>query len=207
MTLFRKEVICAGAMFDGPKLPAGPFGCILADPPWAFRTFGGKLATPHRGPNDHYITTQTTSLSEIPVANVCAEDCALFMWVVDSHMEEAFALGTAWGFRFKTCAFVWMKSREGYDPVPGMGYWTRKQTEQCWLFTRGSPKRLSKGVSQVIHCERGVHSAKPDRTYERIEALVDGPYLELFARTQRKGWSAWGNQIGIRDGSLPFEVA
>lgn len=181
-------------------LPPGPFGCILADPPWAFRTYGGNNATPHRGAHDHYITTETADLSRIALSPVVAKDAALFMWVVDSHFTEALDLGRSWGFEFKTCAFVWLKSREGYDPVPGMGYWTRKQTEQCWLFTRGKPKRLGKGVNQVIHCPRGAHSAKPEIQYERIEALVGGPYLELFSRNTRPGWSSWGNQVGIRDG-------
>lgn len=189
------------------ELPSGPFGAIYADPPWAFKAWGGdrQLATSAKGA--HYETTDTVDLARLPILSVAARDCALLMWLMDSHVLEAIDLARAWGFEFKTIAFVWLKSREGYDPVPGMGYWTRKQTEQCWLFTRGKPKRLSKGVSQVIHCERGAHSAKPDRTYERIEALVGGPYLELFARTQRPGWSSWGLEVGIRDGSLPFDAA
>lgn len=184
-------------------LPEGTFGCILADPPWAFKTFVGKRTTPHRGAMEHYGVTETTALCEIPVASVAAKDCALFMWVVDSHLDEALQLGAAWGFTFKTCAFVLFKSRgENVSPKPSMGYWTRKQTEQCWLFTKGSPKRHSMGVEQALFCGRGAHSAKPDRTYERIEALVGGPYLELFARSQRVGWSAWGNEVGVRDGGL-----
>jgi N6-adenosine-specific RNA methylase IME4 len=75
-----------------------------------------------------------------------------------------------------------------------MGYWSRKQTEICLLFTRGSPRRLGKGVRQLIVAPRREHSRKPDERYERIEALVNGPYLELFARTSRPGWSAWGNE-------------
>lgn len=183
-------------------LPAGPFGCILADPPWAFNTFSGKSCTPHRGAHDHYPTTKTADLGKIPVRDLTAPDAALFMWVVDSHLTEAIDLAAAWGFGFKTCAFVWVKSKAGGWAHVGMGYWTRKQTEQCWLFTKGSPKRLSKGVEQIIHCPRGAHSAKPDLQYERIEALVGGPYLELFARSARPGWSAWGNEVGVRDGSL-----
>jgi N6-adenosine-specific RNA methylase IME4 len=185
--------------------PAGPFGCILADPPWAFKTYSGQRQTPHRdhrGAGDHYGVSETSDLCLLPVGDVAAKDAALFMWVVDSHLPDALSLAKAWGFEFKTCAFVWVKSRDGYDPVPGMGYWTRKQTEQCWLFTRGKPKRLGKGVMQIIHCPRGAHSAKPDRQYERIEALVGGPYLEMFARSQRLGWTAWGNEVGIRDGGL-----
>jgi N6-adenosine-specific RNA methylase IME4 len=173
------------------------------DPPWSFRTFSEKsCTTPHRGAEDHYGVMDAAALRALPVATVAAPDCALFMWVVDNHLDEAFALGAAYGFTFKTCAFVWVKSREGGWAVPGMGYWTRKQTEQCWLFTKGSPKRLSKGVQQIIHCPRGAHSAKPDRAYEHIEALVGGPYLELFARSARPGWTAWGNEVGKRDGPL-----
>lgn len=183
-------------------LPAGPFSCVLADPPWAFKTYGGKLSTPHRGAHDHYVTTVTSSLAEIPVADVCAPDCALFMWTIGSHLAESIELGQAWGFKYKTIAFVWMKSREGGYPHIGMGYWTRSQTEICLLFTRGKPKRLGKGVQQLIHCPRGAHSAKPDQQYDLIERLVGGPRLELFARSERPGWSSWGNEVGKRDGSL-----
>lgn len=109
----------------------------------------------------------------------------------------------AWGFRFiRSEVFIWVKSREGYSPKLAMGYWSRNGGEIAALFTRGSPKRLSKGVEQIIHCPRGAHSAKPDLQYERIEALVGGPYLELFARSARPNWSAWGNEVGVRDGSL-----
>jgi N6-adenosine-specific RNA methylase IME4 len=180
----------------------GGFACVLADPPWAFETWGGKHCTPHRGAHDHYGTEVVGDIAEIPLVDVCAADCALFMWIVDSHVPDGVALANAWGFTFKTVAFVWSKARDGFDPVPRMGYWTRKQTEQCWLFTRGSPKRLAKDVAQLIHCPRGSHSAKPDEQYDRIERLVAGPYLELFARSRRDGWSSWGNEVGARDGPL-----
>ena len=190
-------------------LPTGPFGCILADPPWAFKTFSGKRGTPHRSANDHYVTTDTRVLADMPVASVAAKDCALFMWVVDSHLDQALDLGRAWGFGFKTVAFIWLKEAENgrqldiwngeSDPCIGMGYWTRKQAEICLLFTRGKPARLGKGVRQVIRDRRREHSRKPDEQYERIEALVGGPYLELFARQSRPGWSAWGNEVGKFD--------
>lgn len=187
-------------------LPSGPFGCVLADPPWSFKTYGGKPGFVHRGAHQHYGTTETDALTSLPVKATLAKDAALFMWVVDSHFEDAIALGKAWGFGFKTCAFVWVKSKEGGWPHVGMGYWTRKQTEQCWLFTRGSPKRLDKGVQQIIHCPRGAHSAKPEQQYGLVERLVGGPYLEMFSRTSRPNWTAWGNETGKRDASL-FEAA
>jgi N6-adenosine-specific RNA methylase IME4 len=183
----------------------GGFSCILADPPWHFNAYDGKggLATNARKwglAPVHYATTTTDELMQIPVRDVAAKDCALFMWVVDANMEQAFQLAEAWGFKFVTCAFVWVKDREGFSPWPSLGYWTRKQCEQLWMFKRGAPKRLRKDVEQIIFCKRGAHSAKPEIQYERIEALVGGPYLELFARTTRPNWSSWGNQVGVRDG-------
>jgi N6-adenosine-specific RNA methylase IME4 len=169
------------------------YGAILIDPPWAFRTFSGKDGIPKRGHNGaanyyYYSTMSMDELKRLPVGFNAADNCALFMWVVDSHFPEALALGEAWGFGFKTCAFVWSKGKIG------MGYWTRKQTEQCWLFTRGKPSRLSKAVRQVIEAPRREHSRKPDEQYERIEALVGGPYLEMFARQRRPGWDVWGDE-------------
>ena len=77
----------------------------------------------------------------------------------------------------------------------GMGYWTRANTEPCLLATRGKPKRLNADVRQAIITPRRQHSRKPDGVYGRIERLVAGPYLELFARTRRFGWDAWGNEV------------
>lgn len=187
-------------------LPSGPFGCILADPPWSFLTWNGKAGTPHRGAHDHYAVMSAADLRLLPVAASSARDCALFMWAVDSHLDVAIRLGEAWGFEFKTVAFVWTKLLETaaqfgfFPPEPrhriGMGFWTRKQAELCLLFTRGTPKRRSKAVRQIIASPRREHSRKPDEQYERIEALVAGPYLELFARHTRPGWTAWGNEVG-----------
>lgn len=188
-------------------LPSGPFGCILADPPWAFRTFSGENMTPHRCAEDHYKTVDLDGLKSLPVASVAADDCALFMWIVGSHLAESIELATAWGFSFKTDAFYWIKQRlrdadqidlftdDIPEPRMGFGYWTRKQVEPCWLFTRGNPRRLNKGVRQAIVEPRREHSRKPDEQYARIEQLVVGPYLELFARQSWLGWSAWGNQV------------
>lgn len=176
-------------------LPSGPFGCILADPPWSFKTWSGKTGTPHRTANDHYVTTATSRLIDIPVADVASPDCALFMWVVDSHIPDAIELGRAWGFEMKTRAFTWRKLAANGQARIGMGYWTRKQTELCFLFTRGKPRRKDKGVREIIDAPRREHSRKPDEQYSRIERLVDGPYLELFARQAWPGWAAWGNQV------------
>lgn len=180
-------------------LPPGPFGCVLADPPWSFKTWSGKTGTPHRTANDHYATTHTDDLKRIPVADVVAKDAALLMWVVSSHIGDAIELGEAWGFGLKSLGPVWQKTTNLGTPKIGMGYWFRQQIEICLFFTRGKPKRLSMGVRQLIIAPRREHSRKPDEQYERIEALVGGPYLELFARNTRPGWSSWGNEVGKFD--------
>lgn len=182
-------------MSDMLALPkAGQYGCILADPPWLFKTWSGKTCTSHRTANDHYKTAQSNQLMALPVRDIAGNDCAMFMWSVDSHVDQAIGLAEGWGFAFKTIAFVWAKTNaNGTFPI-GMGYWSRKQTETCLLFTRGKPRRMDKGVRQLIVAPRREHSRKPDEQYERIERLVAGPYLELFARQTRPGWDAWGNE-------------
>ena len=185
-------------------LPPGPFGCILADPPWSFRTWNGKRGTPHRGAHDHYETMTRLDLLALPVADVAAKDCVLFMWVVSSHWHEALALGRAWGFAPKSLAFVWEKTTRSGFPKIGMGYWTRQQAEVCLLFTRGKPQRRAKGVRQLIKSPRRDSSRKPDAIYRRIEQLVDGPYLELFARQAWPGWAAWGNDVSLYEPGAPM---
>lgn len=184
-------------------LDTGSYGVILADPPWPFRIYSGTDNTPHRTEEDHYQTMSIEGLMQIPVARLAAPDCALFMWVVDAQLHRAIELGNAWGFLYKTRAFEWIKTKKdveirddgGYAEVDyrmGMGYWTRKQTESCLLFTRGSPRRLDKGVRQIIAAPIREHSRKPDEAYRRIERLVAGPYVELFATRRWPGWHGWG---------------
>ena len=175
-------------------LPRHHYGAILADPPWSFRSWSGKTGTAHRTSNDHYITRSFDELCLFPVVTLGAKDCALFLWVVDSHLEIAMRLGRAWGFEFKTRGFTWRKLTSKGNPMIGMGYWTRKQTELCLIFTRGKPKVLNHDVRELIDAPRREHSRKPDEIYPRIERLVAGPYLDLFARSRRDGWSSWGNE-------------
>lgn len=170
-------------------LPAGRFGAILADPPWAFRTYGKKDVAPARG-EQPYSVMSLDDIKALPVADVAAKDCLLFMWTVSHLQAPAFEVAAAWGFSPVSIAFIWDKGRMG------MGYWTRQEAEVCHLFKRGKPKRIGKGVRSVIRAARREHSRKPDEQYERIEQLVAGPYLEMFARQARHGWSAWGDQVG-----------
>lgn len=182
--------------------PAGLFGAILADPPWQTVNYASK-GLPQRGDVQHYDTMDLDALKALPVSDIAAKDCALVMWVISSHLDQALDLGKAWGFVFKTHAFTWRKVKKSIEPEDyedddatrmGMGRWTRKETEIALLFTRGAPRRKSGGVREIINMPRREHSRKPDEIFTRVEELVAGPYLELFARQARPGWHAWGDQ-------------
>ncbi len=182
-------------------LPRGHFKAIYADPPWRFIGYWSKPVVPARG-DQPYETLGRGDLASLPVGDLAAEDCALFAWVTWPTLEHALNVIRAWGFTYKTCAFAWVKAdarqveffHDDVDPFMGLGYWTRSNSEVCLLATRGKPKRLNADVRQAIVEPRREHSRKPDCVPGRIERLVDGPYLELFARTQRSGWTTWGNE-------------
>jgi len=141
----------------------------------------------------------------LPVGDLAAQNSALFLWATDPLLPEAFKLIDAWGFNYKTIAFVWAKLNASApkltfserDFFTGMGYWTRANPELCLLATKGKPKRLSKAVRRLVIDHRREHSRKPDSVAERIVDLMgDVPRIELFARDQRTGWEIWGNETG-----------
>jgi N6-adenosine-specific RNA methylase IME4 len=125
------------------------------------------------------------------------------MWATDPLLPRALDLIRAWGFEYKTVAFYWVKlnasPRHGADFFTGLGYWTRANPEQCLLATRGKPPRRAKNVRRLVVESRREHSRKPDCVRDRIEQLVDGPYLEIFARETKRGWDCWGNQAALFD--------
>ena len=133
----------------------------------------------------------------LPVAEITAEDCALFIWATMPKLKDAFAVIEAWGFKFKTAAFVWIKLNPNSDRLFwGMGAWTRSNAELCLLATKGQPQRKSASVHQVIISHLEEHSKKPEEARRRIEALMgDVPKIELFARRTSPGWDVWGNEV------------
>jgi N6-adenosine-specific RNA methylase IME4 len=195
---------------DFDDLPKNHFGAILADPPWHFQAWysGGKRIKNgkpvyDRAATKHYETMKEAEIAALPVGSLAAENCVLFLWICWPTLEQSLRVMQAWGFTYKTCAFAWMKGNatqiELFDDamIPDMllGYWTRSNTEMCLLGTKGNPKRTAADIRQAIFEPRRQHSRKPDGIYERIEALVAGPYLELFARRTRREWTSWGNQV------------
>jgi len=183
----------------------GPYAIIYADPPWHFQTWGEGG---NRNVTSKYPTMSREEMCALPVSEWADEDCALFMWIVWPKLFEAVDVMKAWGFTYKTCAFCWLKAdpyrlfADEKTPFAGMGYWTRANSEVCLLGTRGKPKRQSASVRQGIISPRREHSRKPDEIPDRIvELMGDLPRLEMFARTRREGWDAWGNETD------KFEVA
>lgn len=189
-------------MFDG--LPRKHFRAILADPPWHFAAWSKYTdlsdGTKTRATERFYRTMSKDEIAAMPVSELAADDCVLFLWVCWPMLFDAIQAVEGWGFTYKTCAFSWMKAdpyrlfADEKTPFAGLGYWTRANTEPCLLATRGKPKRLNADVRQGIIAPRREHSRKPDEIHGRIERLVAGPYLELFARSERPGWTVWGNE-------------
>lgn len=189
-------------MIDMNNLPRSHYGAILADPPWSFVSWSENGEG--RSAKRHYGTMDVKEMVRLPVSDLAAKDCALFCWATWPQLKSALWLMSAWGFEYKTCAFNWIKGNgtqiELFDdeiiPSMKMGYWTRSSSEVCLLATRGKPKRLNADVRQGIIAPAREHSRKPDGIHSRIERLVAGPYLELFARAPRTGWTVWGNETG-----------
>lgn len=176
------------------------YSVILADPPWAFRAWSNKGMG--RSAEQHYPTMGVEDIKALSVADLAAEDCVLFLWATFPMLKEAFAVIDAWGFTYKTVAFTWVKeNRKSPGLFWGLGYWTRANAEVCLLATRGSPKRQSAAVHQVILSPIERHSKKPDAVRERIVALMgDVPSVELFARQETPGWDVWGNEVECSPG-------
>lgn len=171
------------------------YSIIYADPPWQYKVYSKKGMG--RSAEHHYPTMDIEDICALPVGELAAQNCALFLWVTMPCLKEGFRALEQWGFTYKTVAFVWIKQNKKADSLFwGMGHWTRSNAELCILATKGNPKRLSASVHQVImsHIER--HSKKPDETRERIVELVgDLPRVELFARQATEGWDVWGNEV------------
>jgi N6-adenosine-specific RNA methylase IME4 len=143
-------------------------------------------------------------IKAMPVAEMAAADSALFVWAIDSMLPAAFEVIDAWGFQYKTVGFTWAKlNAKSAGFFSGCGYWTRCNPEQCLLATRGRPRRLNRDVRQLIVAPRREHSRKPAEVRERIQRLVSGPYLELFARESSLGWDTHGDERSLFDGARP----
>ena len=175
------------------------YNVIYADPPW---NFGSKELQKYQGKRfrpleEVYSTEKTSSMCDWDVGRIADKDCALFMWTTDAHIEEALRLMNAWGFKYKTIAFIWAKQTKAGKQVSNLGAWTMKNCEICLFGTRGAMLKYKKSnsVKQLFYAERTQHSRKPACVRSFIEELFgDLPRIELFARQRVAGWDCWGNE-------------
>ena len=176
------------------NLPDKKYGVIYADPPWLFRTRSDKGK--EKSPEKHYSCMSLNDICKMNVKDISLPDSVLLMWVCDPMLDQAFKVIESWGFTYKTVGFTWAKTNKNtMGFFTGLGYWTRGNPEMCLLATRGRPKRKSKSIAQLVISQRQKHSEKP-LIHKDIEDLVDGPYIELFARKKpRDGWDYWGNEV------------
>ncbi|MDP8205738.1 MAG: MT-A70 family methyltransferase [Candidatus Electryonea clarkiae] len=188
------EIITAAEDFK--QNVSDKFGTILADPPWQFANRTGKMAPEHKRLS-RYTTLKLKNIINIPVENVAKEKSHLYLWVPNALLAEGMEVLRQWGFTYKS-NLIWHKVRKDGGPDGrGVGFYFRNTTEMILFGVRGKLRTLAPGRSQVniIRTQKREHSRKPDELYEIIEECSPGPYLELFARGQREGWSQWGNEV------------
>ena len=184
------------------NLEIDPYGVVYADPPWHFKrdpdaAYPGNPNTTFNLSNQ-YPTMSNEEISALPIKDIVAKDAACFMWTTDAHMPAALEIMKAWGFTYKTIAFVWIKKEKSGKQVKMLAPWTLKGMELCLLGTRGAMTQHKKDntVSQIVEAARGRHSQKPLEVAHRIERLFpDLPKIELFARDAKPGWACWGNEV------------
>lgn len=188
-----------------PDLPTKKYDIIYADPPW---DYGGKMQFDKSSTkaeamdwsrnifissaNFKYPTLKIDPLKRIPMPEIANEDCLLFMWVTNPHLAQGVELGKAWGFEYKTVAFIWDKM------VHNPGKYTMSYCEMCLVFKRGripSP-RGTRNEKQLVRAPRGEHSVKPNEIREAIERMFpQSARIELFARQKPSNWDVWGLDV------------
>lgn len=171
------------------------YATVLADPPWQFQNRTGKVAPEHKRLL-RYPTMSVDEICQLPVPDLTADKAHLYLWVPNALLAEGMQVMQAWGFTYKT-NLVWYKVRKDGGPDGrGVGFYFRNVTELILFGVRGSMRTLQPGRTQVnlFSTRKREHSRKPDEIYDLIEECSPGPYLELFARFCRNGWSQWGNE-------------
>ncbi len=174
---------------------AEPFGTVVADPPWRFANRTGKVAPEHRRLS-RYETLPAKQVAVLPVADLMAARSHCYLWVPNALVAEGLMVMENWGFTYKA-NLVWHKVRkDGGSDGRGVGFYFRNVTELVLFGVRGKLRTLAPGRRQVnlLATRKREHSRKPDELYDIVEACSPGPYLELFARYPRHGWSAWGDE-------------
>lgn len=222
----REQPTQKGQMFQDAEC----FRAILADPPWAYDNFGqAKHGAARSAYGDASELMTLDELAAIPVGRWAGEDAMLFLWTTWPKLDEGLALLERWGFGYVT-GFPWVKTTPSSGEIRcGIGFWTQSASEIVLVARTGALTRkeaaprvrgLLVGEEAVFYAplakhesadgETTVHSAKPLAIHEWIEKTVPGPYLELFARRRRAGWTTWGHELGTHlsaAGATPWAKA
>lgn len=183
------------------EFPDKKYQIIYADPPWQYNDKGCEGSA-----ENHYQTMNLEDIKKLPVKDISGTDCTLFLWVTYPLLPEGIDLIKAWGFKYKTIAFQWIKqNKKNGGFFYGIGHWTRSNTECCLLAVKGKPQRASNKVSQLIVSPINRHSKKPGIARVKIvELMGDISRIELFARKEKdmlfdaesyEGWDFWGNEV------------
>lgn len=172
------------------------YNIIYADPPWKYsqRSKNTKFSG---GACAHYDLMPMKDIEALPIHQIAADNCALFLWTTFPLLDEQIKLFKTWGFTYKTLGFSWIKtnSKNG-KPFFGVGFYAKSNCEVCLMGIKGRMKPVSNCVSSCVISPRREHSRKPDEVRERIvELFGDLPRVELFARQYADGWDCWGNEV------------
>ena len=144
------------------------YSIVYADPPWRYSAKNVQGAA-----ENHYPTMSIEELCALPVADLAAPDSALFLWATFPQLPEALRLIEAWGFTYKSVAFVWLKKNKKADSwFYCLGFWTRGNAEICLLAIKGHPKRQAANIHQFIVSPIEAHSKKPDEARDKIISLM-----------------------------------
>ncbi len=170
------------------KLPNKKYSIIYADPPWKYND---QMPSKSKAIN-HYSTLSTKDICKLPVRDITEDNALLFIWVTGPHLEEALQVVSAWGFKYRTVAFVWHKENR-----KNIGYYTFSSCEYVLVAKRGKiPEGKASREQQFLSLESTKHSEKPKEVQERIEIMFPThKKIELFARNKRRGWTSWGNEV------------
>lgn len=173
------------------------YNIIYADPPWGYKNKPSKNGTSRGFAGNHYKLMTLDDVKNLPISDIAEKDCVLFMWATFPMIRDAFAVLKAWGFSYRTCAFVWVKKSKKGNNFWGCGYYTRSNAEICLLATRGKTlPRFSHSIHQIIESVPEKHSKKPDAVRNKITELFGPlPRIELFARQEYDGWDCWGDEV------------
>ena len=175
-------------------LPNNKYSIIYADPPWCYKD---KSKSHGGGAESHYQCMDLKDICDLPIKDISDDNSVLFLWITMPMLPEGLEVIKSWGFKYKTCAFTWVKVNKDNSIYMGMGRYTRANAEICLLATKGKGlTRINFGIKNTHTHKRLSHSEKPNLFRELIVSLFgDLPKIELFARQKYKNWDYWGNEI------------